>query len=139
MSPYLSITRTRKTASLKSNRLRLTPVVDQSPEGYSQVATFQSSDRNFMQYRSFGYLHSRVLLALQYDIEQLEIELDRLDQFDKSQDGGDKDKLLCKDRDDLEDVPERIESEEFHLVFRKTRPQLLAELKRKLLEYGKDG
>lgn len=112
--------------------------MDQSPSGYSKVAAFQSSDRNFMQYRSFGYLHSRVLLALQYDVERLEIELDELDTFDKS-DEGDVDKLCCRDRDDFESSMEHIESRAFKVKFKRTRPQVVQELKAKLTEYGMHG
>lgn len=113
--------------------------MDQSPCGYSQVAAFQSSDRNFMQYRSFGYLHSRVLLILQYDIERLETELDELDSFDKLSPDGDADKLCCRDRDEFEHSMEHIESRAFKAKFKRTRPQVLQELKAKLIEYGMQG
>lgn len=46
------------------------------------LATFQSSDRNFLQFRGFLDAHCRVLLNLQYEIERLERELHRLDQGD---------------------------------------------------------
>lgn len=109
-------------------------VVEQAPEGYPQVATLQCSDRNFLQFRSFSYLHTRLVLALQQDIEKLEQQLDRLDDFDAKH--GDSDKLTCKARDDRQQTPDRIDSGEFHRMFRRTRPQVLAELKEKLMEYG---
>ena len=108
--------------------------MDQCPEGYSQVATFQSSDRNFLQYRVFGYLHARLVSSLQCDVEVLERQLDKLDEWDKS-DSGDKDKLSSKQRDDLEDTPDRVAGD-FSRCFRKTRLEVLKELKEKLMDYG---
>lgn len=82
-----------------------------------------------MLYRGFGYLHARVLLALQCDIEVLERKLDKLDEWEHF--SGDKDKLSCKQRDDSQSTPNDVSVE-----FNKTRPQVIAELKLKLMEYG---
>lgn len=60
----------------------LTRAVESSPDGYPRIANFQSSDRSFLQFRGFLELHCRALLDLQFDIECLEKELDRLDQSD---------------------------------------------------------
>lgn len=97
------------------------------------MAAFQSSHRNFLQYRGFSYLHARVLSALQHDVERLEKQLDTLDQWEKEK--GDPDKLECKWRDDMQDSPDKIPGE-FRKCYKKTRPQVLAELKQKLMEYG---
>ncbi|KAK4508371.1 hypothetical protein PRZ48_002109 [Zasmidium cellare] len=113
----------------------LTRDLDQAPGGYPQVATFKSSDRNFLQFRGFIYLHVRLLLLLQQDIELLEQRLDKLDQFDGSKDG-DNHKLKCKPHDDSQATPDRISSAMFHAEFLKTRPQVVSELGVKLLEYG---
>ncbi|KJY01544.1 hypothetical protein TI39_contig287g00019 [Zymoseptoria brevis] len=107
-----------------------------APEGYSKIATFQSSDPNFLQYRKFGYLHSRVLSALQFDIEKLEKQLDKLDDFDKSSPNGDARKLSSLARDNLDGGPERLrDNHEFQNRFDMTRPEVVAELRMKLAEY----
>lgn len=72
---------------------------------------------------------------MQYDIEKLERELDNLDQFDKSEVGDDR-KLSCLERDGLEDTSDRISNTDFHMQFDRTRPQVLADLRLKLMEYG---
>ncbi|KAI6798788.1 hypothetical protein KC332_g7252 [Hortaea werneckii] len=103
------------------------------PPGYSQVATFQCSDPNFLQYRGFKYLHSRLLSHMQYEIQQLEDELDRLDDWDRIH--GDREKrLVCLENDVLYQRCDQF-PEEFQLEFERPRPEVFAELKRKLLEY----
>lgn len=99
------------------------------------MATLQCSDHKFLQFRCFSYLHTRVLLALQRELEVLEAELDRLDEFDASE-HGDRAKLRNKRRDDGQATLLSIKSDRFHDQFRKTRPQLLSEVKEKLMEYG---
>ncbi|KAF2162261.1 hypothetical protein M409DRAFT_27264 [Zasmidium cellare ATCC 36951] len=106
--------------------------LDESPEGYPQVTTLMSSDHNFLQFRSFSYLHTRLILALQQDVEMLERQLDGLDEFDASEDGN-KRKLLDKERDDKQATVEQIANPKFH--FKKTRPQVICELREKLMEY----
>jgi hypothetical protein len=99
--------------------------------GYSRLATFLSSDRSFMQYRGFGPLRSRVLLAQQYDVEALEKELDTIDDWDSKH--GSPKKLRCKARDDLYsrkgDMPANFPHP-------RTRPEILTELKQQLGIYG---
>ena len=90
-----------------------------------------SSDRNFMQYRGFGYLHARLLLALQHDIECLEHELDELDQQDAD---GNEDRLASKTIDDIEVRKE--EGVEGYSRVGRSRPAILTDLKHQLLEYG---
>jgi hypothetical protein len=84
-----------------------------------------------MQYRSFSSLHSRVLLAQQYDIEVLERELDAIDLWDEEEGVGKK--LKSKQCDDRQRSKEDM-SEDF--PFRRTRPEILAELKKQLMDYG---
>ena len=55
------------------------PNVPQMPDGYPRLAAFLDSDDNFMLYRRFGYLQSRLLLEKQDDLRLLEEELGRLD------------------------------------------------------------
>ena len=103
------------------------------------VANFTSSDRNFLQYRCFLELHSRVVLDLQYDIQLLEKELDELDRWDsRSADKKRRKCLTCNQHDrnsNLDKMPE--EWKEYpYFKFTRTRPDVLAELRRKLLEYG---
>ncbi len=56
------------------------------PQGYPKVAAFLDSDDNFMLYRRFGYLQSRLLLEKQDDLRRLEEELDRMDRKDAKKD-----------------------------------------------------
>lgn len=107
--------------------------MDDCHRGYPEVATFQCSDRNFLQYRSFGYLHARLLSSLQYDVERLESKLNELDDWEVT--SGDKEKLRCKERDDLEDSLDRT-SDRFRAMFDVTRPQVQKNLKSALMEYG---
>lgn len=57
------------------------------------MATFLDSDENFMIYRRFGYLHSRMLLRLQDKLRTLESRLDENDNDDE--DSGDQTQKLC--------------------------------------------
>lgn len=114
------------------------PAVDESPEGYAKVANFQSSASEFQQYRGFLRLHSRVLLDTQYDIECLEKELDALDQWD--QNSGQNKRLVClrsitRDRkiSAVGEMPPEFQAGGHS----RTRPEVMAELKTKLIEYGK--
>ncbi|KXS97531.1 hypothetical protein AC578_4595 [Pseudocercospora eumusae] len=111
----------------------LTRKLDQTPKGYAAIAAFQSSDRNFLQYRGFGYLHGRVLSDLQYGIERLEEELDRLDQYDKEPC---RRRLQCMedDRDMAVEDTSMADYADDDRIGRQ-RPAVLLELREKLLEY----
>ncbi|KAK4943912.1 hypothetical protein LTR10_016628 [Elasticomyces elasticus] len=65
------------------------------PDGYPRVAAFLDSDENFMVYRRFGYLQSRLLLEKQDDLRRLECELELMDR--EEFDAGDKDVLRTRD------------------------------------------
>lgn len=81
-----------------------------------------------MQYRGFSYLHARLLLAVQHDIEGLESELDELDRIDSI--NGNKRRLLSKTRDEIE----ARKGGETHVE--RQRPAVLAELEKRLMAYG---
>lgn len=101
----------------------LTSVVENTPNGFPRLAAFQSSEANFSLYRSFSYLHSRVLLDLQDEITSLEKELDELDW------------------DSFDDDPDRLRSRDIDVAAAaqegttRNRRVVLAEIKAKLLEY----
>lgn len=84
-----------------------------------------------MQYRGFNCLRSRVLLAQQCDIEALEAELDVIDLWD--QEKGVAKKLKSKRRDDQQCKKEEMADD---FPFHRTRPEILADLKKQLTEYG---
>lgn len=60
--------------------------MEDTPNGFPRLAAFQASEANFGLYRSFSYLHSRVLLDLQDEITVLEKELDDFDLDDEDED-----------------------------------------------------
>ena len=81
-------------------------LVDKFPGGYPNLAAFADSHENFMMYRRFGYLSSRVLLERQDEMRALEERLDELDENDfgnnferlyKRDEQGDERKKLLKD------------------------------------------
>lgn len=98
--------------------------MEETPNGFPRLAAFQASDTNFALYRSFGYLHSRVLLDLQDEITLLEGELDEIDLKDSFEDQR---RLRSRDYDvsqpDGEGAP-------------RSRRVILREIKTKLIEYG---
>lgn len=101
------------------------------PKGYPRLAYLMSSDSAFMQFREFGSLHVRILLAQQQDIESLEEELHQIDYWDKV--NGDERNLSSIERDNRQrcigDMPAEF-------PFRRSRPEVLMEMKQRLLEYG---
>lgn len=100
-------------------------VVEATPNGFPRLAAFQSSEANFSLYRSFSYLHSRVLLDLQDEITSLERELDDIDEDDECDDP---DRLRSRELDE-----DRARNE----GGRRNRRIVLKEIKGKLMEYGK--
>jgi hypothetical protein len=98
--------------------------VEATPNGFPRLAAFQSSEANFALYRSFSYLHSRVLLDLQDGITSLERELDDIDEDDECEDP---DRLRSREIDE-----ERSRNE----GGRRNRRVVLREIKAKLMEYG---
>jgi len=101
-----------------------TRILENTPNGFPRLAAFQSSEANFSLYRSFSYLHSRVLLDLQDEITCLERELEDIDW------------------DDFESDPDRLQSREIDIAKcsrddpdRRNRRTILNEIRIKLLEY----
>lgn len=98
--------------------------MENTPNGFPRLAAFQSSEANFSLYRSFSYLHSRVLLDLQDEIRELEKELDEIDW------------------DNFDDDPDRLRSREIDVTKAagegdaRNRRVILREIKNKLMEYG---
>lgn len=97
--------------------------LENTPNGFPRLAAFQSSEANFSLYRSFSYLHSRILLDLQDEITFLEKELDEIDW------------------DDLDDNPDRLRSREADVAAaagegeQRNRRVILKEIRTKLMEY----
>lgn len=114
-------TRQRKKPIPALDETSLKIEVDNMPNGFPRLAAFQSSESNFSLYRSFTYLHSRVLLDLQDDIAGLEKELDEIDW------------------DDFDEDPDRLRSRDFDKASDensgRNRRVILKEIRLKLVEY----
>jgi hypothetical protein len=102
----------------------LIALVENTPNGFPRLAAFQSSEANFSLYRSFSYLHSRLLLDLQDEITALEKELDEVDW------------------DDFDDAPDRLRSRDADVAAAaregsdvRNRRVILREIREKLMEY----
>lgn len=95
--------------------------MDETPNGYPRLAAFQSSESNFSLYRSFSYLHSRILLDLQDDITNLEKDLDVIDFNDSREDSS---RLSSCEYDRTSDENDA-----------RTRRVILKEIRTKLMEY----
>jgi len=98
--------------------------VEDTPNGFPRLAAFQASDTNFALYRSFSYLHSRVLLDLQDEITCLERELDEIDCEDAFENPT---RLKSRDYDIQQPIGEGAD---------RSRRVILREIKAKLIEYG---
>lgn len=92
--------------------------MDDYAEGYGKLAAFIDCDPNFRIYRKFGWLHNRVLLHIQDELQKLEDDLERIDAWEAK--FGDDLKLACRRRDNNTE-----------------RLKLIATIKEKLDEYGK--
>ena len=58
--------------------------VDEYPPGYGKVAAFEECDPSFLICRKFGWLHIRLWLHLQDEVQELEEELESLDMWEIS-------------------------------------------------------
>jgi hypothetical protein len=94
--------------------------VESCPKGYPNLAAFLDSDENFMLYRRFGYLQSRLLLHKQDELRALE---EKLDLLDKRDDGNPETQRFLRSRD-LDDKSGR------------PRKALLEAIETKFKEYG---
>ena len=99
----------------------LTSKVESCPRGYPRLAAFLDSDENFMVYRRFGFIQSRLLLEKQDELRELEEKLDRLDKIEA--DAGD---WIPETRD----LPER---------YLEPRKKLMDVLEKRFCAYGKFG
>ena len=82
--------------------------VDDAGPGYPRLAAFVDSDANFMIYRRFGYLRTRLLLYHQDVLRAREEELDKLDK--SSLDDPTTERQLCSRRvDEDQEFPQRME------------------------------
>jgi hypothetical protein len=97
--------------------------LEETPNGFPRLAAFQASEANFSLYRSFSYLHSRILLDLQDEITTLEKELD-----EKEWDDTEENEHCLKSRD-TSATPTTTNTP-------RTRRVILREIKDKLMEYG---
>lgn len=88
------------------------------PAGFPKVAAFVDSDENFVFYRIFGWLSSRILLYNQDKLMELEEDLRKLDGCDARQDPH---RLQNRQRDDarFDDARPRR-----RLLFEKIEPLL---------------
>lgn len=55
--------------------------MDDYQRGYSRLAAFQDCDPNFSVYRKHGWLHNRVLLHLQAELQELEHEIQMVEEM----------------------------------------------------------
>jgi hypothetical protein len=81
--------------------LRCVGQVHLGPNGYPKLARFLDSDDNFMVYRRFGFLQTRLLLEKQDTLRVLEQQLDKLDESETVGDDNE-DNLCSRDGDQTE-------------------------------------
>ena len=93
--------------------------MDDYDQGYGKVAAFEDCDPNFLIYRKFGWLHNRVILHTQDELQELEERLEGLDKWEVS----DGDKEILKHRREDDEDPDS------------PRKELLKTIKAKLAEY----
>ncbi|CAG8954500.1 hypothetical protein HYFRA_00004413 [Hymenoscyphus fraxineus] len=105
--------------------------------GYRSLSTFLDSDENFMVYRRFGYLHSRVLLRKQDQLRTLEDELDDYDDSDiekEEQEGpASRARMVLRSRDSDEAACKRAMKENPGI---RTRTDVLNDIETVLKQYG---
>ncbi|KAI4690386.1 hypothetical protein J4E81_007539 [Alternaria sp. BMP 2799] len=82
MSYRRRLSRRRKPSHIEELLAPYSIPFEDFPIGYPSLAAFQSSKPEFSIYRSFHYLHSRVILELQDQLCELEDDLALLDDFD---------------------------------------------------------
>lgn len=108
--------------------------MEEKHRGYRSLSTFLDSDENFMIYRRFGYLHSRVLLRKQDQLRVLENQLDMYDNEDAEEDekegGGSRARRLLRSRDSDEAA---CKNEDIGI---RTRTDILNDIEAGLKQYG---
>jgi hypothetical protein len=93
-------------------------LVSQCWNGYPRLAAFLDSDDNFMIYRRFGYIQSRLLLDKGDELRRLENSLDELD-----------DKIGKRN-------PGSLTTTDLTSPLAKLKKDLMAQLKTAFCEYG---
>ncbi|KAI1616841.1 hypothetical protein EDD36DRAFT_472183 [Exophiala viscosa] len=78
--------RQKSVAAAKETKKYNVRQLHKMPNGYPRVAAFLDSDENFMLYRRFGYLQSRLLLEKQDELGKLECDLDFMDRLEFDED-----------------------------------------------------
>lgn len=89
------------------------------PRGYPNLAVFLDSDENFMVYRRFGYVQTRLLLEKQDELRKLE---QKLDNYDKKVQKVRATNLMTRDLKPDDAAP---------------RKEIMDKLEQKFREYGK--
>lgn len=89
------------------------------PDGYPKLAAYLDSDENFMLYRRFGFLQSRLLLNKQDQLRVLEERLDEIDRTDEET------YLVSREMDDAHERPRTRLMKEIEVKF-KEYAELLA-------------
>src|SRR6266536_5757218 len=92
--------------------------VHERAEGYPRLAGLLDSDDNFMIYRRFGFLSTRLLLDKQDELRLLEEELDEIDKYD------------------AKDFPVRHKTRNLSEEDARERRDLLGKIKKEYCEYG---
>ncbi|KAF2839380.1 hypothetical protein M501DRAFT_974670 [Patellaria atrata CBS 101060] len=103
----------------------ITRTVEDSPNGYPRLAEFFASDHSFSCYRSFGYLHARVLLNLQDKIATLERELDRRDKATND----------SQTEEQIEAADAEVEEIEDEIRNNRPREEIIEEIRVTLMKY----
>ena len=104
----------------------LKSIVENFPRGFPKLARFLDSDDNFMVYRRFGTVCSRLLLHKQDEISKMEGVLHSMDKTDER--AKNEKYLMSHTLDDGRDsIPE---------FWPESRPQLMEKLEKKIVEYG---
>ncbi|KAF4636283.1 hypothetical protein G7Y89_g1791 [Cudoniella acicularis] len=118
----------------ESTRKAVIRKLDDRDKGYRSLSTFLDSDENFMLYRRFGYLHSRILLRIQDQLRELERELDAYDKADAddAEKGSEQSRKLLMSRDADEAAGRKEQIEEPGI---RTRTEILDDIERKLEKY----
>ena len=126
--PFRTIIRKCELVSFSMTGPLLINLVERCEDGYPYVAAFLDSDENFMLYRRFGYLHSRLLLRKQDKLRKLEAELDEFDEEDANGTLQQRRLLMSRDCDEAAD---RREPEGT-----RTRTMILDDIEENLAKYG---